>query len=277
MPNRIGSIIPMGFTALYAMLATTVLADGSARAADDCLGAPNSEPPQGSHWYYRIDGAKQRHCWYLGPEGQKVHNAGPEVRPAAKSIAPPRTETAGDRLMASAQIEPPWPPLRPATAAGATPPVVVQGIPQAAREETSSVVQWPDPHRSAGASDHEAGGPSTLQDVSAEDEVARPAVVSAANAKTNMLIRVILLVAGALAAAGIFQRTIFGIVVARRRIRVERGRVEPSVSVAREQMPRGFAASCPNGLKRTPVEQIDPLDIEEGFRQILRAVERRAA
>jgi hypothetical protein len=46
--------------------------------------------------------------------------------------------------------------------------------------------------------------------------------------------------------AGIFQRAIFGIVVARRRIRVERGRVEPSVSVAREQMSRGFAASCPN-------------------------------
>jgi hypothetical protein len=92
-----------------------------------------------------------------------------------------------------------------------------------------------------------------------------------------MLTRVILLVVSALAAAGIFQYGIFRIVIARRRrIYIGRGRVEWSVSAGREQTPQALAASRPNGLKRAPVEQIDPLYIEEGFRQILRA-ERRAA
>jgi hypothetical protein len=271
---------PIKFTAFYAMLALIIiLPNGSARAADDCLAAPNSQPPQGSHWYYRIDGAKQRHCWYLGPEGQKVHHAEPEAQPVAISAAPLRTQTAGDRLMASAQVEPPLPPLRPATVAGATAQAGVQEIAQAARPGSPSIVQWPDPQQPAAtnvASDREAGGASTLQDLNAEDEVVRPAAASAANAKTIMPIRVILLVASALAVAGIFQYAIFRTVIARRRrIYVERGRAERSVSLAPERIPPAFVTSRPNG--HAPVEQIDPQDIEEGFRQILRAVERRAA
>jgi hypothetical protein len=35
--------------------------------ADDCLTAPNSPAPTGSHWYFRPDRAKQRNCWYLAP------------------------------------------------------------------------------------------------------------------------------------------------------------------------------------------------------------------
>jgi hypothetical protein len=277
MLNRIGSIIPMGFVALYAMLAVIVLPIGLARAADDCLTAPNTQPPQGSHWYYRIDGATQRHCWYLGPEGQKVHHAEPEVQPAAKSATPLRTENGGDRPMASAQVEPPLPPLRPATAANATAQAGVQRISQGASQSTPSTVQWPDPQQPAGASDREAGGPSTLQYVNAEDEMVQPAA-SAAHARTNMPIWVTLLVASALAVAGLFQQAIFKIMIARRRrIYVEVGRAERSVSRAPERMPQPFAASRPNGLKSAPVEHIDPRDIEEGFRQILRALERQAA
>jgi hypothetical protein len=283
MPNRIGSMLPMGFTALYAMLAVIDLPNGSARAADDCLAAPNSQPPQGSHWYYRIDGAKQRHCWYLGPEGQKVHRAEPEVQPAVKSAAPLRTD--GGRPMASAQVEPPLPPLRPGIAAGATVQASVQGIAQEARGGTPAIVQWPDPQQPASAGDREAGGPSTLQDVDAKDEVVRPAAASAAIART-MLMRVILLVVSALAVAGIFQHAIFRMVVARRRIHVvrgraeqhvARGRAEQSVGRARERTPPAIAPPRASELKRAPVQQIDPQDIEEGFRQILRTVERHAA
>ena len=38
--------------------------------ADDCLTAPNSAAPQGSHWYYRLDRASQRQCWYTRAPGQ---------------------------------------------------------------------------------------------------------------------------------------------------------------------------------------------------------------
>jgi hypothetical protein len=275
MPNRIGPMIPMGFTAFYAVLAVIVLQSGSARGADDCLTAPNSQPPQSSHWYYRVDGATQRHCWYLGPEGQKVHRAEPEVQLAAKSAAPLRAETAADRPMASIPLETPLPPLRPATAANVTGQAGVQGISQGARQETPSIVQWPDPRQPASGS--EAGGASTLQDVNAEDEMVRTAA-SAAKARTNMPVRATLLVASALAVAGIFQQAIFRIMVARRRrVFVERDRPERNVSLAPERMTPAFAAARPNGLKRASVEQIDPRDIEEGFRQILRALERRAA
>jgi hypothetical protein len=38
--------------------------------ADDCIAAPNSTAPQGSHWYYHIDRAKKLKCWYLHPLDQ---------------------------------------------------------------------------------------------------------------------------------------------------------------------------------------------------------------
>ena len=43
-------------------------------AADECLRSPNGTSPKGSHWYYRVDRASGRHCWYLGSEGQKVRS-----------------------------------------------------------------------------------------------------------------------------------------------------------------------------------------------------------
>jgi hypothetical protein len=225
-----------------------------------------------------VDSVQKRHCWYLGPEGQKVRHVEPEVQSTAKSAAPMRTETAGDRLTASAQAEPPLPPPRPAIAANTLAQASVEGIVQGARQGTPSIVQWPDPDQAAGASDREAGGASTLQDVDAEEGgVARPAAARVANARTTMLIRVALLVASALAVAGIFQYAIFRIVVKRRRVCVERGRAEQVASIARGQTLPAFAASHQNGRKRAPVEQIDPQGIEEGIRQILRAIERRAA
>jgi len=33
--------------------------------ADDCLTAPDSPAPAGSHWYYRTDRATQHKCWYV--------------------------------------------------------------------------------------------------------------------------------------------------------------------------------------------------------------------
>jgi len=273
MSNRIRSIL-IAFTALYTILVVVVLSNNVARAADDCLAAPNSQPPQGSHWYYHIDGATLRHCWYLGPEGQKLHHAEPDVQPAAKSAAPLPTETTGDRLMATARVAQPPQLLPPAFAAGASAQAGIQGIAQGADRGISSFVWWPDRQQPAGANDREAGNPSTLQDVNAEDGVVRPAAASAAKGGTITLIRVLVLVAGALAVAGIFQHVIFRIVAARRRrIYVERGRAAWSVSPAPGRMPPAFAASRPSGPKRAPIEQIGPQDI----RQILRRLEDQAA
>ncbi len=249
--HRIGAMIPTGFTALRAtavcaMLAVVVLPNGSTRAATDCSAAPTSQPPPGSHWYYRTE--KQRHCWYLGPEGQRVHHAQPGAQPAAQV----RAETA------SAQVEPPLPSTRPGSAADVTAQTFEQGSEERSRPGALSIAQWPDTLQPAGVSDSdsEPADTSTPQDVDPEVAVAAPAVAVAApavavaaNARTTMLMQVLLLIAGALAVAGIFQHAIFRVVMARRRqISVERGRAQRSDALARQPTPRGVAAARPNGL-----------------------------
>ena len=54
------------------LFAEVLLAGRASYAADDCLSKPNATAPEGSHWYYRLDRATRRECWYLGPEGRKV-------------------------------------------------------------------------------------------------------------------------------------------------------------------------------------------------------------
>ena len=45
---------------------------GTSYAADECLAKPDSQAPRGSHWYYRLDRATQRKCWYVAAEGERV-------------------------------------------------------------------------------------------------------------------------------------------------------------------------------------------------------------
>jgi hypothetical protein len=277
MRNRIGSATPKELAVVYAITAVIVLTNGSARAGDDCLAAPSSDPPHGSHWYYRLESVPQRHCWFLGAEGRKVR-VEPEVQSMAKSTASIRTETTGDRLTAFAQAEPPLPPRRPAIAPSALAQASVEGIAQEAPQGNSAIVPRPDSGRAADGSDRKSGAASTLQDINANEELARSAAAEVANARVIMLIRVALLVASALAVAGIVQYAAFRIAVKPRPpVYVERGRAERTVSIARERMPPAFATTRRNGPKRPPDEQIDPQDIEAGIRRILEAMRRQAA
>ena len=248
MPTRFDSMIPKGLMVLYAMLVVIVLTNG-ARAADDCLAAPISDPLQGNHWYYWIDGVQHRRCWYLGPERQKIRHQEPDVQSMAKSAAPMRTET--DWLTASAQAEPTVPAPGITAAARATGYAGVDEMAQEAPLGTPAIAQWPDPGPATGE------GASTLQDLNAADEVARSAAAMAGNARTIMMIRVALLVVGALAvAASIFQHAISGMVVTRRRrVYVKRGHAERTRNSAREQRSPAFAASRPNGPQTRAVER----------------------
>jgi hypothetical protein len=56
---------PLGSIALIATLVMSGVGITVPARADDCLAAPNSPAPQGSHWYYRLDWATQRKCWYM--------------------------------------------------------------------------------------------------------------------------------------------------------------------------------------------------------------------
>ena len=83
MPTRMALLV-LDFTIFLAMSLATAQAS---RAAGDCLLKPNAVAPPGSHWYYRVDRATQRECWYLGAEGAKVRS------PARQDASPARSQS----------------------------------------------------------------------------------------------------------------------------------------------------------------------------------------
>jgi hypothetical protein len=86
--SLVGSI---AVVAALSMSGVRVGAPNSARA-DDCLTAPNSSAPQGSHWYYHIDRASQRKCWHFRAPGEPAQDATAatsEAAPAAQSHSMP--------------------------------------------------------------------------------------------------------------------------------------------------------------------------------------------
>ena len=76
---------------------------GQTRAAEECISSPKGTAPEGSHWYYRVDRATKRHCWYLGELGGKVSRVRAPSHRVAQSIAPEPEPT--QRLVADAHAE----------------------------------------------------------------------------------------------------------------------------------------------------------------------------
>jgi hypothetical protein len=93
-----------GAAILVGALASVTFAvamNGVAHAADNCLSGPKGAAPKGSHWYYRIDHATKRNCWYVRAEGEKP------VAPQNSSIAQvsPPAETPLQPSVANARAE----------------------------------------------------------------------------------------------------------------------------------------------------------------------------
>jgi hypothetical protein len=116
-----GPIVP---NAVVALAAASVIAAGIGQArAADCLAAPNVASPPGQHWYYRIDRATRRHCWYLHaplPVAHQAHGASALAyaaieRPAAAVAMPfaaaPLPATAAPMRAAAAPMRAADPPL----------------------------------------------------------------------------------------------------------------------------------------------------------------------
>jgi hypothetical protein len=89
MPDRAAKIVSAIVAGVLAGASLAGLAFNAARAADDCLAAPNGETPQGGHWYYRIEHGTKRHCWYLRTEAETPSQAAaPNSAGPAKPVAP---------------------------------------------------------------------------------------------------------------------------------------------------------------------------------------------
>ena len=68
--------------------------EASAKTADACLPGPKGPLPAGGHWYYRVDRATKRNCWYIREDKNKSARATPNDSSTAPSA--PATPVATD-------------------------------------------------------------------------------------------------------------------------------------------------------------------------------------
>jgi hypothetical protein len=91
--------------------------------AADCLAEPNRDAPPGQHWYYHLDHAKDRKCWYLHatatgaaePPAMELQSVHPQRRQAAPAPAaePQRRRTATPAAEPQRQVAAPQQPAPP--------------------------------------------------------------------------------------------------------------------------------------------------------------------
>lgn len=67
-------ILLVGVTLIPATILVTGYSSLGEAKGDECRAKPDSSAPAGLHWYYRVDQANNRHCWYLHEQGMRVHS-----------------------------------------------------------------------------------------------------------------------------------------------------------------------------------------------------------
>src|SRR6202171_2855810 len=115
MSKRTAKFVSAVFASILAGTCLATVSHGaapSAAAADDCLSGPKGQTPAGGHWYYRIDRATKRHCWYIGDEKEKLSRAAPKNSAPLTDSGSGPNETAAQRAIADARAELPWPQPR---------------------------------------------------------------------------------------------------------------------------------------------------------------------
>lgn len=94
-----------------------------ARAAE-CLSGPKGAAPSGSHWYYRVDRATKKNCWYVRAESSRSATATSSLQHSPRSETPlqPSVADARAEAMASDSAGPAAPAMPPADQAQASNP-----------------------------------------------------------------------------------------------------------------------------------------------------------
>jgi hypothetical protein len=71
MRRPIRTFVPVTFGVVIAIGGLIIAREGT-RAAEDCLEQPNTQAPQGAHWYFHTDRATNRKCWVLRTDDGQV-------------------------------------------------------------------------------------------------------------------------------------------------------------------------------------------------------------
>ena len=78
-------ILLVGLSVIPAAILATGHSSLGETKGDECRAKPDGSSPAGLHWYYRVDRANNRHCWYLHEQGMRVHSlVSPTLRSSDK-------------------------------------------------------------------------------------------------------------------------------------------------------------------------------------------------
>jgi hypothetical protein len=236
MSNRSAKFVSAIFAGILAGANFSAVAENGAKTADSCLSSPKGAVPEGGHWYYRIDPATKRHCWYLGDEREKLaQTTRPKSSPAVKPAAP-KPEPTMQRSIADARAELPAQtridqpdrndaPIAamPADAAGMANDQRAN-VPDANWQRSVVASRWPEQSgvsSSAGrhlTTDNSSATGNSAASVQANSAAAPPPVVAAvplaaadssSESQANSIQMLLIVMAGALALAGIMGATVF--------------------------------------------------------------------
>lgn len=67
-------ILSVGLALIPAAILVSAHSSLGEAKGDECKAKPDGISPAGLHWYYRVDRANNRHCWYLHTQGMPVHS-----------------------------------------------------------------------------------------------------------------------------------------------------------------------------------------------------------
>jgi hypothetical protein len=271
MPNRATKFRFVMLASLVSVTALVMLSNDAARAADDCLTAPKDKTPEGGHWYYWIDHATKRHCWYLRQEGEKPPQTAASSPPGSPMPIVPKQAAATQRSIANAHAELPAqtiiePPARDSAPIPAMPAEAADSENNAGTQPQQSVVasRWPDPSTVIAAAnpppvtdhptateqpDSDAAPPAALAE-------AAPAAMDSSRGRPASVPMLLAVITGALALAGITASVVLKLGAMRRRVRRDKiwqarrdDRVALSSRPGADVLPR--RAAFPRDLDRT--------------------------
>jgi hypothetical protein len=239
MPGRTAKFVSVVVASVLAGIPLATISYGATPAADDCLSGPKDPAPNGSHWYYRIDHATKRHCWYL--KGEKLsQNAAPNSSTAEtttqRSIADAHAE-----LPAQAAIEAPKRGNGLAPAADAT-----IATPAAETQRSAVASRWPEQSgtssstvspSTAANSGVAAPADSDATPPAAPAAVALAAADSSPEKRPGSIQTLLLVILGALALAGLIGSAVFRFGnlrwIGRRTIQVDRQAIWETANIDR--------------------------------------------
>ena len=169
-------ILSIGLALIPAVILISGQSSLGEAKGDDCRAKPDGTAPAGLHWYYRVDRANDRHCWYLHEQGMRVHSVG---NPASRH-SDVQTETAGEQIAT-------MPPATPKPTYKPTQPTHEQSETSAEPPTAEFGARWVDMPRSVDLNAHgpvaESNGYAAEHAVEKSQEQLPPALadVSAAN------------------------------------------------------------------------------------------------